>query len=231
MSTHAKDYRLDQDKVSVFRKYSVQFMAHSEDEIPWEFQPETSQLLVNAGETALAFYKVYNKSELPVAGIAIYQIYPEECSLYFCKIQCFCFENQLLYPQEQVDLPVLFYLDPAINHDPTLKDCKEMMLTYHFFPSADQSIAYVLQEQIEKHQEEEKQLVKRRKDLEQMGVVLPEYQKGVVAPGFNPKDTAEMYVSKIIQNRRRMELTISKYEEELKRKQANPESMKAADAA
>ena len=68
-------------------------MSHAEDEIPWEFQPETRQLLVNAGETALAFYKVYNRSDKPIAGIAIYQIFPEECALYFNKIQCFCFEN------------------------------------------------------------------------------------------------------------------------------------------
>lgn len=112
-------------------------MAHGEDEIPWEFQPEKNQIVVNAGETALAFYKVHNRSKKPVAGIAIYQIFPEEVALYFNKIQCFCFENQLLYPGESVDLPVLFYLDPAILHDPVLSECKEMILTYHFYPSAD----------------------------------------------------------------------------------------------
>ena len=94
-------------------------------------------MVVNAGETALSFYKVYNRSDKPIAGIAIYQIFPDECALYFNKIQCFCFENQLLYPKESVDLPVLFYLDPAIGHDPNLSDCKDILLTYHFFPSAD----------------------------------------------------------------------------------------------
>lgn len=166
MSQHAKDYRMDPRKVNVFRKYKVLFMGHAEDEIPWEFQPETTTLQVNAGETALAFYKVYNRSDKPIAGIAIYQVSPEEISLYFNKIQCFCFENQLLYPQEQVDLPVLFYLDPAINHDPSLTECNEIVLTYHFFPSADQSVATVLQEQIEKHQREEKALMQKRKELE-----------------------------------------------------------------
>ena len=149
-------------------------MSHAEDEIPWEFQPETTQLLVNAGETALGFYKVYNRSDKPIAGIAIYQIFPEECALYFNKIQCFCFENQLLYPNESLDLPVLFYLDPSINHDPNLKDSKEVTLTYHFYPSADQSVAYVLREEIEKHQAEEKKLLQKRKELEAQGIKLPE---------------------------------------------------------
>jgi cytochrome c oxidase assembly protein subunit 11 len=68
-------------------------MAHTEDNIPWEFSPQTNSVVVNAGETALAFYTAYNRSDKPIAGIAIYQIYPEEVSLYFNKIQCFCFEN------------------------------------------------------------------------------------------------------------------------------------------
>ena len=70
----------------MFRKFKVAFMSHAEDEIPWEFQPQTTSLTVNAGETALAFYKVYNRSDKPIAGIAIYQIFPEELAMYFNKI-------------------------------------------------------------------------------------------------------------------------------------------------
>lgn len=42
MSTHAKNYSLKAENVNVFRKYKVMFMSHAEDEIPWEFQPETT---------------------------------------------------------------------------------------------------------------------------------------------------------------------------------------------
>lgn len=93
MATHSKDYRKADHEINVFRKYRINFMGNTEDEIPWDFEPETTSLTVNAGETALAFYKVYNRSDKPIAGIAIYQISPEDCSLYFNKIQCFCFEN------------------------------------------------------------------------------------------------------------------------------------------
>ena len=137
MSTHAKKYKFKEDEINVMRKFRVSFMSHVQDDIPWEFAPSTPTMVVNAGETALSFYKVYNRADRPIAGIAIYQIYPEELSLYFNKIQCFCFENQLLYPNESLELPLLFYLDPAINHDPQIADCEEIILTYHFFPSAD----------------------------------------------------------------------------------------------
>ena len=72
MSTHYKNYHFDDEKVNVFRKYRVIFQGHTQDNIPWDFQPETTQLTVNAGETALAFYKVHNRSDKPIAGIAIY---------------------------------------------------------------------------------------------------------------------------------------------------------------
>lgn len=41
---------------------------------------------------------------------------------------------------------------------------------------------------------------------------------GVLAPGFNPKDTAETYVKKIMTNRKRIEQTIARYEQEQKAK-------------
>jgi cytochrome c oxidase assembly protein subunit 11 len=43
-------------------------------------------MIINAGETALSFYKVYNRANRPIAGIAIYQIYPEDAAIYFNKI-------------------------------------------------------------------------------------------------------------------------------------------------
>jgi len=132
-----KNYLFKDDEINVFRKFKINFLCHTQDEIPWEFQPTTPTMIINAGETALSFYKVYNRANRPIAGIAIYQIYPEDAAIYFNKIQCFCFENQLLYPNESLELPLLFYLDPAINHDPSLADAKEIFLTYNFFPSAD----------------------------------------------------------------------------------------------
>lgn len=205
--------------MNVFRKYRISFMAHVEDDMPWEFQPKTSALVVNAGETALAFYQVYNRSEKPIAGIAVYQVFPEEVSLYFNKIQCFCFENQLLYPKESVDLPILFYLDPAINYDANVDGKQDILLTYHFFPSADQSIAQVLQKEIEKNNEDMRRLAERKTELKNKGIVLEE-PKGqqVLAPGHNPKETPEMFVEKVLRNQKRIDYTIQLYEENQSKK-------------
>ena len=210
------DYKFKDDEVNVFRKFRVSFLSHIQDELPWEFEALTNNLVVNSGETALAFYRVYNRTDRPIAGIAIYQIFPDEAALYFNKIQCFCFENQLLYPNESIDLPLLFYIDPAIHHDVTLKDVKEILLTYHFYPSADQTIAEVLADEIEKHQKEEKILEAKKMALIKKGVegIDDTKNRGVVAPGYNPKDKPEMYVRKILENQKRMKYTIDQYVQE-----------------
>ena len=58
------------------------------------------------------------------------------------------------------------------------------------------------------------ELVKKRKALIEAGISLPEQQKGVPAPGMNPTETPEIYMSKIMQNRKRIEQTIKKWEAE-----------------
>jgi len=77
MRQHAVDYSFNEHEVNVHRKFRITFMANTEENIPWEFQPKTPTLVVNAGETALCFYQVMNRSDKPIAGIAIYQITPE----------------------------------------------------------------------------------------------------------------------------------------------------------
>lgn len=105
----------------------------------------------------------------------------------------------MLYPKESVDLPILFYLDPSINYDANLEGKRDILLTYHFFPSADQSIAEVLQKEIEKNNEDQRKLAEIKKDLRAKGIVLEEPKEAkqhaaLVAPGHNPKETPEMYV-------------------------------------
>lgn len=65
------------------------------------------------GETALAFYTARNPTENPVIGISTYNVIPFEAGQYFNKIQCFCFEEQQLNPNEEVHkyLLILVYIN------------------------------------------------------------------------------------------------------------------------
>ena len=90
----------------------------------------------------------------------------------------------MLMPGEEVDLPVFFYLDPAINYDPAVGDIEELTLSYHFFLAHDQQIADLVQKELEKHEEEEKELARRKQRLRDKGIKIKD-APSVAMPGVN----------------------------------------------
>ena len=52
-------------------------------------------------------------------------------------LQCFCFEEQILNPDEEVDMPVFFYIDPEYAVDPHLENTDTIDLSYTFFEAKD----------------------------------------------------------------------------------------------
>lgn len=116
----------------------IYFTASVHSEMPWKFTPTQREVKVIPGETALAFYTVKNNSNHPITGVATYNVYPPKAGLYFSKIQCFCFEEQRLGPNEEIDMPVLFFIDPDILKDPTMENTSNITLSYTFFKTGDE---------------------------------------------------------------------------------------------
>jgi len=95
----------------------VRFVASRERGMPWEFKPMQREMEIRIGETGLAFYEAHNPTDRAVAGSASYNVAPYEAGGFFTKIDCFCFEEQVLKPGERVQMPVTFYVDPEIVDD------------------------------------------------------------------------------------------------------------------
>jgi cytochrome c oxidase assembly protein subunit 11 len=110
----------------------VRFDASVEAGMPWEFAPVQRTMEIRIGETGLAFYEAYNPTSNVVAGTASYNVTPDQAGGYFTKIACFCFEQQVLQPGERVQMPVSFYVDPAIVTDPEGRFVREITLSYTF---------------------------------------------------------------------------------------------------
>jgi cytochrome c oxidase assembly protein subunit 11 len=115
------------------RKMQVTFNADIDPNLAWEFKPLQNKVTVRVGEKKLIFYTAKNNSNVPLTGIATFNVTPEKAGWVFNKIQCFCFENQTLQPGQEVTMPVSFFIDPAIATDKNLDELQDITLSYTFF--------------------------------------------------------------------------------------------------
>ena len=121
------------EDVHTNRMITVHFSGDVSDTMPWKFKPVQQEIKVMVGETALAFYTAENVTNTPIVGISTYNVNPQQAGIYFNKIQCFCFEEQRLKPQEVIDMPVFFFIDPEFLEDPKMADIDSITLSYTFF--------------------------------------------------------------------------------------------------
>jgi len=116
------------------RMISVRFDANTSRALPWEFRPVDNRRRVAIGARNIALYTARNPTDRPVTGTATFNVTPVQAGQYFTKIQCFCFTEQTLRPGQEVSMPVIFYVDPAIMDDPNARDISEITLSYTFYP-------------------------------------------------------------------------------------------------
>lgn len=116
------------------RTVTIRFDGNVTPGLPWHFEPVQNTMEVKIGENNLAFYRATNTSDQPVRGTAIYNVFPEIAAVYFNKLQCFCFTEQLLQPGETVEFPVSFFVDPQIVNDRDARAVTHITLSYTFNP-------------------------------------------------------------------------------------------------
>lgn len=114
------------------REVTIRFASATERGMPWQFKPVATTMKVKIGETGLAFYEASNPTDRTVAGSASFNVTPFTAGGYFSKIDCFCFEEQVLVPGETVQMPVTFFVDPKIVEDDEAKLVHTITLSYTF---------------------------------------------------------------------------------------------------
>jgi cytochrome c oxidase assembly protein subunit 11 len=122
---------------SVDRMVTVRFNADVNVGLPWLFQPLQREVRVRVGETAMAYFRAQNMAGRPVKGQATFNVTPDKAGLYFTKIQCFCFNEQTLAAGQSVDMPVTFFVAPALASDPKMADVQTITRSYTFFRAVD----------------------------------------------------------------------------------------------
>lgn len=121
---------------AIDRMVTVRFDANVNG-LPIRFGAEQMTLDVQVGTNALAFYKVTNISDQPVRAVANYNVTPHKMGPYFSKLECFCFTERVFQPGESVELPVVFFINPLMDEERSLRDVGTVTLSYTFYPSTE----------------------------------------------------------------------------------------------
>ncbi|PLK28106.1 cytochrome c oxidase assembly protein [Porphyrobacter sp. TH134] len=119
------------------RQISIRFDGTSAMGMPWTFRPVQATDTVTIGERDIATYTARNDSDQPITGMATFNVTPEQAGKYFNKIQCFCFTEQTLQPGQEVTMPVLYFVDPAMLDDPNMAGVEQITLSYTFHRAKD----------------------------------------------------------------------------------------------
>lgn len=143
-TTQAADRILDE-------KITVRFDANVAG-VPWEFQPAQRQVTMRIGETTTVAYRAKNVSGKATSGRATFNVTPLAAGAYFMKIECFCFTDTTLKPGEELDMPVVFYVDPDIVDAPELKHIRTLTLSYTFYPTETEAPVAAAADSQEKNQ-------------------------------------------------------------------------------
>lgn len=115
------------------RDITVRFDANVAPGLTWKFAPGSPEIKLRTGETATVYYQVTNVSDRETAARAMFNVSPERAGAYFDKLACFCFSEQKLRPHETLELPVVFFLDPALEQDAAMAGVRAITLSYTFF--------------------------------------------------------------------------------------------------
>ena len=95
---------------------------------PWRFRPTQRSIEVHPGEMATVVYEVVNTQARTVKAQAIPSYAPQSATPHFKKVECFCFQEQVLKANEARQMPVVFFIDPALP-----REVKNITLSYTFF--------------------------------------------------------------------------------------------------
>lgn len=119
------------------RKIAVRFDANVGPGLPWKFEPEQTEIEIPIGQVVTVYYSVTNQAARTTHGQAAYNVAPLTVGAYFQKINCFCFTEQTMAPGEKREMPVVFYVDPALAADSENDGLNTITLSYTFYPVRD----------------------------------------------------------------------------------------------
>jgi cytochrome c oxidase assembly protein Cox11 len=128
------------DPTAISKKtVTVAFDTNVASDLPWRFEPEQRSVTVHLGEQKMVFFTAENLSNESIVAHATYNVTPNTSGPYFNKIQCFCFNEERLDPHQKIEMPVVFFVDPAFAEDSDNHAVDTITLSYTLLRSVNPS--------------------------------------------------------------------------------------------
>ena len=96
-------------------------------DLPFEFETEEENVLIVPGEVKTINYTVKNLSKKSINGMATFQVYPSELKDFMTKLNCFCYEEQILKGGQKEKYSLVLLVDPKVT-----KNIKEAIIQFVF---------------------------------------------------------------------------------------------------
>lgn len=120
------------ERVDRSRLVRVEFTGTVMPGLPWELRPLQNSVELHPGEMQQIAFLVRNTASEPVVGQAIPSVTPGQAAQHFHKIECFCFNQQVLAPGEAREMPLMFIVKPELD-----ADVATITLSYAFFKAPE----------------------------------------------------------------------------------------------
>ncbi|MED6341548.1 MAG: cytochrome c oxidase assembly protein [Pseudomonadota bacterium] len=114
------------------RLIRVNFLTNTNEGMVWKFWPEKGAVRVNPGAANTVSFYVKNTTDRVMVGQAIPSVVPGAAAEFFHKTECFCFEQQILQPGEEMEMPMRF----IVGHE-LPKNIRSINLSYALFDVTD----------------------------------------------------------------------------------------------
>ena len=110
------------------RVITVQFIAMNNSGAPVKFGPKVSSIKVHPGEVTTVEYFAENLTDYEMTSQSVPSVSPLGGAEYLKKMECFCFQKQVIAVGETKNMPLRFYVDKSIP-----KNMTKLTLNYTIF--------------------------------------------------------------------------------------------------
>mgnify|MGYP000920810655 FL=1 len=110
------------------RPLGLQFISTNNENMPWTFEPSEEVMTISTGQYYTATFYVKNTTDKKMTAQAVPSVAPSNAAAHLKKLECFCFEQQVLMPGEEALLPVKLLVSNELP-----KNIKNIILSYTIF--------------------------------------------------------------------------------------------------